>query len=111
MPNQFKSSRDVLIQSEDLAKAQHFYETVLGMQMTLDTDTMLGFEAGSLCLYVEKGPAYGPVFEFKVPDFEAAKQALLAAGCRIEKDEPAFPRCYFRDPFGLIFNVAGESKS
>ena len=26
-------------------------------------------------------------------------------GCEIVKDEPDFPRCYVRDPFGLIYNL------
>jgi catechol 2,3-dioxygenase-like lactoylglutathione lyase family enzyme len=56
--------------------------------------------------YVEKGPAFGPVFEFYVADLEAAKTKLLAAGCRIEQEDPSVPRCYVRDPYGLIFNLA-----
>ena len=34
-----------------------------------------------------------------------AKQRLLESGCEIVKDEPDFPRCYVRDPFGLIYNL------
>jgi len=40
-----------------------------------------------------------------VDDFETARARLLASGCEIIKDEPEFPRCYFRDPFGLIYNL------
>jgi catechol 2,3-dioxygenase-like lactoylglutathione lyase family enzyme len=101
----FMSGRDVLIQSDDFKDAGHFYETVLGLPVTMRTETMLGFETGSFRLYVEKGPSYGPVFEFFVPDLEAAKQKLVAAGCRVENDDPGVPRCYVRDPFGLIFNL------
>jgi len=101
----FKSSRDVLIQCADLKKAAHFYETVLGLPVTLRTETMLGFETGAFCLYVEKRPPYGPVFDFHVPDLEAAKRKLVAEGCRVEDDDPSIPRCYVRDPFGLIFNL------
>jgi hypothetical protein len=26
-------------------------------------------------------------------------------GCKIVKDEPEFPRCYIKDPYGLIYNL------
>jgi catechol 2,3-dioxygenase-like lactoylglutathione lyase family enzyme len=102
----FSSSRDVLIQTESFSDAGSFYESVLGLRVSHRSDTMIGFETGSFCLYVEKGPAYGPVFEFYVADLEAAKTKLLAASCRIENEDPNVPRCYVRDPFGLIFNLA-----
>ena len=101
-----QSSRDVLIQSDALNDAVSFYETVLGLRVTHQTETLVGLETGSFCLYVEKGPAYGPVFEFYVSDLGIAKERLIAAGCRIEDEDPSVPRCYVRDPFGLIFNVA-----
>jgi predicted enzyme related to lactoylglutathione lyase len=100
------SSRDVLIQTEVLDDAVHFYEKVLGLRITQHSDTLVGFESGSFCLYVEKGPSYGPVFEFYVADLVSAKRELIAAGCRIENEDPSIPRCYIRDPFGLIFNLA-----
>lgn len=100
------SSRDVLIQCDRLSEATRFYETVLGLCVTSRSETMIGFETGSFCLYVEKGPAYGPVFEFYVPDLGKAKEQLVAAGCRVEAEDPSIPRCYVRDPFGLIFNLA-----
>jgi predicted enzyme related to lactoylglutathione lyase len=101
-----KSSRDVLIQCKELGTAQQFYETVLGLKMTHRNEQIIGFETGSFCLYVDKGPSYGPVFEFYVDDLEGAKQRLVAAGCRVEAEDASIPRCYVRDPFGLIFNLA-----
>ena len=77
------SSRDVLIQSEDLTEAAQFYETVLGLRVTHRSETLIGLETGSFCLYVEKGPSYGPVFEFYVSDLAAAKSKLIGAGCRV----------------------------
>jgi len=40
-----------------------------------------------------------------VPDLDAAKSALLAAGCTAVEENPAVPRCYIRDPYGLVFNI------
>jgi hypothetical protein len=66
---------------------------------------MLGFETGAFCLYVEKGTGHGPVFEFLVPDVEVAKTRLTAAGCTIEEEDAVLPRCYIRDPYGVVFNI------
>jgi predicted enzyme related to lactoylglutathione lyase len=110
MTLQARSSRDVQIHSDVLNDAVSFYETVLGLRVTHRSETLVGLETGSFCLYVEKGPAYGPVFEFYVSDLVIAKEMLIAAGCCIENEDPSVPRCYVRDPFGLIFNLA-ERKS
>jgi predicted enzyme related to lactoylglutathione lyase len=45
------------------------------------------------------------VLEVTVDDVAAAKARLVAAGGRIIKDEPDFPRTYVQDPFGLIYNL------
>jgi catechol 2,3-dioxygenase-like lactoylglutathione lyase family enzyme len=106
MKTKITSSRDVIIQTDKLDEAVRFYKNVLGLRLTQQSQTLAGFETGSFCLYVEKGTAPGPVFEFCVPDFKAVKKKLIAAGCRVEDENPAIPRCYLRDPFGLVFNLA-----
>jgi hypothetical protein len=40
-----------------------------------------------------------------VSDAQAIKSRLLAAGCTIVEENPVVPRCYIRDPFGLVFNI------
>jgi hypothetical protein len=40
-----------------------------------------------------------------VGDVEEAKLRLVKNGCVIVKDEPDFPRCYIKDPYGLIYNL------
>jgi hypothetical protein len=56
-------------------------------------------------LFIERGSALGPVFEVTVDNVEEAKLRLVKNGCEIIKDEPDFPRCYVKDPFGLIYNL------
>jgi catechol 2,3-dioxygenase-like lactoylglutathione lyase family enzyme len=99
------SSREVIIRTPDWEQAAHFYGSVLGLPMTYSTDTMVGFETGAFCLYVEKGAPHTAVFEFLVSDVAAAKRELTAAGCSVVEEDPKRPRCYLRDPFGLIFNL------
>jgi catechol 2,3-dioxygenase-like lactoylglutathione lyase family enzyme len=106
-----KSSRDVLIQTNKFDAAAKFYEEVLGFQVIERSEQMIGFETGSFRFFVDKGESYGPVFELYVPDLEQAKKALVKNSCRIEAEDPKIPRCYIRDPFGLIFNVAEKKNS
>jgi catechol 2,3-dioxygenase-like lactoylglutathione lyase family enzyme len=100
------STRDILIQADDIEAATAFYETVLGLGVFMREPAMVGLESGAFRLFIDKAEPYGPVLEFKVDDFDAAKQRLVAAGCRIENEDPSVPRCYIRDPYGLIFNIA-----
>jgi catechol 2,3-dioxygenase-like lactoylglutathione lyase family enzyme len=99
------SSRDVIIRTEAFEEATRFYEQTLGFPVASRSDTIVGFETGSLRLYVEKGSAHGPVFDYLVADVAAARDDLLKAGCTLIEEDPAVPRCYLRDPFGVTFNL------
>jgi catechol 2,3-dioxygenase-like lactoylglutathione lyase family enzyme len=105
MPDSFRASRDVIIRTEEFAEAVRFYESVLGLAIVHRSDTLVGFDAGAFRLYVESGPGHGAVFDFRVPEIKVAKRALLAAGCDIAEEDPSVPRCYIRDPYGLVFNI------
>jgi catechol 2,3-dioxygenase-like lactoylglutathione lyase family enzyme len=108
----FKSSRDIILRTEKWSEAIAFYGSVLGLPVAYQEATLVGFESGSFRVYVEKGKEHGPVFEFLVADVAAAKRRLLDAGCTVVEEDPSVPRCYLRDPFGLVFNIgrAPESK-
>jgi catechol 2,3-dioxygenase-like lactoylglutathione lyase family enzyme len=105
MASTFRSTRDVIIRTESWLEATTFYETVLGLPVVHRSETMIGFETGAFCLYVEKGKDHGPVFEFLVPDIQAAKRNLVAAGCIVLEEDESVPRCYIRDPNGVVFNI------
>lgn len=103
MANSFGA--DILIQAEDPKAAAAFYVNQLGFEITDPNPGMIGIQGPHINLYIEPGPALGPVLEVTVPNVEAARRQLVAAGCVIIKDEPRFPRTYIRDPFGLIYNL------
>jgi Glyoxalase-like domain len=103
MANSFGT--DILIQSEHPAKAAAFYVEQLGFEITGETDAMISLHGKNINLFIERGPALGPVLEVTVADVEKAKVQLVNSGCEIVKDEPDFPRCYVKDPFGLIYNL------
>jgi predicted enzyme related to lactoylglutathione lyase len=109
-----RASRDVIIRTNIFHEATRFYETVLGLAIVQSSDSLVGFDAGAFRLYVEKGPEHGPVFDFLVTDLKDAKHVLLSAGCIVQEENPSVPRCYIRDPHGLVFNIEesrGAAKS
>jgi len=103
MANKFGT--DILIQAEDPRNAAGFYVQQLGFSITDETPNMISLHGEHINLFIERGPALGPVLEVTVASVEAAKLQLVKSGCEIVKDEPDFPRCYVKDPFGLIYNL------
>jgi catechol 2,3-dioxygenase-like lactoylglutathione lyase family enzyme len=96
---------DILIQAEDPMKAAEFYVESLGFEITDKNPNMVGLHGKNINLFIEPGPALGPVLEVTVKSVKEAKANLTKNGCQIVKDEPDFPRCYIKDPNGLIYNL------
>jgi catechol 2,3-dioxygenase-like lactoylglutathione lyase family enzyme len=103
MANNFGA--DILIQAPDPRKAALFYVEHLGFEITDDNPKMIGLHGKHINLFIEPGPTLGPVLEVTVDSVEKAKARLVKSGCEIVKDEPDFPRCYVKDPYGLIYNL------
>jgi predicted enzyme related to lactoylglutathione lyase len=103
MANSFGT--DILIQAQDPASAAAFYVSQLGFKITGETPQMISLHGERINLFIERGPALGPVLEVTVDNVEEAKLRLAKNGCEVVKDEPDFPRCYVKDPFGLIYNL------
>lgn len=96
---------DILIQAPDPRNAAFFYVQQLGFEITDETPDLISLHGEHINLFIERGPALGPVLEVTVDGVEEAKLRLVKNGCEIIKDEPGFPRCYVKDPFGLIYNL------
>lgn len=96
---------DILIQAPDPKAAAAFYEKQLGFKATGEHGRWIDLHGNHINLFIEEGPALGPVLEVTVDDVEEAKKRIVAAGGRVVKDEPDFPRCYVQDPYGLIYNL------
>jgi predicted enzyme related to lactoylglutathione lyase len=103
MANTF--GRDILIQAPDPKKAANFYVEQLGFELTDEEPQMISLHGPHINLFIERGPSLGPVLEVKVDSVEPAKRRLVSNGCQVIKDEPDFPRCYVKDPYGLIYNL------
>jgi len=103
MANKFAT--DILIQAPEPTKAAAFYVKLLGFEITDETPNLISLHGEHINLFIERGPSLGPVLEVTVDDVEEAKLRLVKNGCEVVKDEPDFPRCYVKDPFGLIYNL------
>jgi hypothetical protein len=103
MANKFGA--DILIQAKDPMKAASFYVKQLGFEITDTNPKMVGLHGPHINLFIEPGPPLGPVLEVTVKSVKKAKANLKKKGCRVVKDEPDFPRCYVKDPYGLIYNL------
>jgi len=103
MANSFGT--DILIQAQDPKSAALFYVKHLGFEITDEQPNMISIHGKHINLFIERGPALGPVLEVTVGSVEEAKVQLVKDGCEIIKDEPDFPRCYVKDPYGLIYNL------
>jgi predicted enzyme related to lactoylglutathione lyase len=100
-----KFGTDILIQAPDPNSAAAFYVSQLGFEITDHNPNMIGLHGEHINLFIEPGPALGPVLEVTVANVEEAKLRLVKNGCKIIKDEPRVPRVYIQDPFGLIYNL------
>ena len=49
MSNAFRASRDIIVRTENWAEALKFYGSVLGLPITHQGKTIIGFETGSFC--------------------------------------------------------------
>ena len=54
MSDTFKASRDIIVRTENWSEALKFYGSVFGLPITERGKTIVGFETGSFCLYVNR---------------------------------------------------------
>lgn len=99
-------TKDILLQTPHLEDATRFYRDTLGLRVFLSTPDLVGLEAGSFRIFLDRAGSLGPVLEFLVDDVATARRDLLNRGCVVLSEDPEIPRLYVRDPFGMIFNVA-----
>jgi len=101
----FRSNREIAIHVPDLARAEAFYNGVLGFRLVRRSLDQLEFDAGELRLYVNRDASsplsYIPSFD--VEDYQKAVRFLEAVGCkmRFAGDQAT----YFEDPFGFVFDI------
>jgi len=101
----FETTNEVIFRAPDLDAVKAYYAGRLELEIVLEKDGMIGFDTGSFNMYFERGEPNGAVFEIEVDDVQGTKRELVENGCVVVEENPAIPRVYLRDPFGLTFNV------
>lgn len=103
----FRSNNCVAIHMRSLAKAERFYGDVLGFKLKAKSGTSLEFDTGVVRLFINRSKtAQPPTLSFSVRNIGKAKRLLTGAGCTIIVDRGG--SLYFRDPFGVVFDVIEE---
>ena len=103
----YRMSKNIGFQVEDVEKAKLFYETVMGLKEPARSDVEeVEFQTNYNAIFLIPGSEnLGPVMEIVVNNLEEAKVYLVENGCEIVRWEGKGKDCYVRDPFGMIFNV------
>ena len=106
----YRMSKNIGFQVNDLEKAKQFYENVLGLKEPEKSDVEeLEFQTNHNSIFLMQGNEnLVPIMEFVVEDLEEAKRHLVENGCEIVRWKGKGQDCYVRDPFGMVFNVWEE---
>lgn len=100
----FRSNNCVAVHLPDLRKAEAFYTGVMGFRLLSKTATQLEYDTGRFLLHVNKGPkSMPPIPSFTVISTKAAREHLEQNGCEIIEEHGS--ALYFRDPFGMVYDV------
>ena len=107
----YRMSRNIGFQVEDVEKATLFYETVMGLKKPTESDVdEVEFRTNHNAIFLIPGSKnLGPVMEIVVNNLEDAKVHFVKNGCEIVRWEGKGKDCFVRDPFGMIFNVWEEN--
>jgi len=102
----FRMSTNVAVRTQQVQNAVDFYSKVLGFPNRSLNPDEAGLDANPLTLFIIKDQEIsGPVMELFVEDLEAAREELLAHGCKVLRWRGKGQDCYIQDPYGVIFNL------
>ena len=105
----FRMSPNVSVRTDQFAEAFRFYNQVIGFEIRSQGDTTADLDASPLTLFIDDDRELeGPVMELFVDDLEAAREELVANGCKVLRWKGKGQDCYIQDPFGVRFNIWEE---
>ena len=82
---------------------------MIGFKNRSQDPQLADLDANPLNIFViEDDEIQGPVLELFVDDLEAARQELVANGCKVLRWRGKGQDCYVEDPFGVIYNIWEE---
>ena len=104
-----RMSPNIAVRHKDYEKAVAFYANVLGFENRSSDPALADFDADPINLFVLEDDEFsGPVLELFVDDLEAARDHLVANGCKVLRWRGKRQDCYIQDPFGVIYNLWEE---
>ena len=102
----YETDTNLAIHVPDLEKAKQFYTTVLSFQVLEGSDDRLVLDTGSLTLFVVRDEVTMPFIPaLGVQDLETARQHLEAHHGKVVREFAPTRSFYFRDPFGIVWDV------
>ena len=105
----FRMSTNVSVRTDRFNDALRFYNQVIGFELRKQGAGSADLDANPLTLFVDDDQELaGPVMELFVDDLEAAREVLVANGCKVLRWKGKGQDCYVQDPFGVRFNIWEE---
>jgi len=102
----FKMSPNIAVRTRHFTEAVDFYTKVIGFENRSDDPELADLDANPLNIFIIEDDEFrGPVLELFVDDLEAARQELVANGCKVLRWRGKGQDCYIEDPFGVIYNI------
>ena len=102
----FKMSPNIAVRTRHFTEAVDFYTKVIGFENRSDDQELADLDANPLNIFIIEDDEFrGPVLELFVDDLEAARQELVANGCKVLRWRGKGQDCYIEDPFGVIYNI------
>ncbi len=99
-------SPNVAIRTSQFSEAVDFYTKVIVFDNRSEDPELADLDANPLNIFIiEDDESRGPVLELFVDDLEAARQELVANGCKVLLWRGKGQDCYIEDPFGVIYNI------
>ena len=106
---EFKMSPNIAVRTDQFSVAVRFYTEVIGFENRSQDPELADLDASPLNIFIiEDDEVRGPVLELFVEDLEAARQELVANGCRVLRWRGKGQDCYIQDPFGVIYSIWEE---
>jgi len=107
----YRMSPNVAVRTTATSAAVDFYTRVLGFPLRVQKEGVADVGADPINLFIiEDDEVSGPVMELLVDDLEAARDELVANGCKVIRWRGRGQDCYLRDPFGVTFNLWEEPR-
>ena len=102
---------EVVVYTQDMARATAFYKDTLGLEPTFESDHWTTFDTGACTLALHAG-SEAPDPTFLVDDLDAARENLDEAGVDVTEIREAMPGLRVfdaRDPDGNRFSLESRA--